>query len=118
MGTNVEIILVLATLVLFVSAVYGVTVWECRRSFKELEIGDQYLIVSRRNPRKHVVLTITELDSNKRTVSYNLRKTKSDTECYGEKTVGYKYFFLTSIQCNNATYVEYLGNTTSHWKNY
>lgn len=118
MGTNVEIILVLATLVLFVSAVYFVLDWECKRSFKELEIGDQYLIVSRRNPRKHVVLTITELDSNKRTVSYNLRKTKSDTECYGEKTVGYKYFFLTSIQANNATYVEYLGNITSHWKNY
>lgn len=118
MGTIGEIILVLATIILFVGAVYFVIDWECKRSFKELEIGDQYLIVSRRNPRNHVILTITELDSNKRTVSYNLRKTKSDTECYGGKTVGYKYFFLTSIQANNATYVEYLGNITSHWKNY
>lgn len=118
MGIIGEIILALAIILLLVGTIYTVVVWECKIAFKELEIGDQYLIVSRRNPRKQLVLTITELDSNKRTVSYNLRKTKSDTECYGEKTVGYKYFFLTSIHANNATYVEYLGNITSHCKNY
>lgn len=118
MGTIGEIILALAIISLLIGAIYAVTEWECKRSFKELEVGDQYLIVSRRNPRNHVILTITYLDSNNGTVSYNLRRSKSDTECFGEKTVGYKYFFLTSIQCNNATYVEYLGNTTAHWKNY
>lgn len=118
MGTIGEIILALAIIALLVGAIYFVIEWECKRSFKELKVGDQYLIVSRRNPRNHVILTITDLDSDNGTVSYNLRKTKSDTNCYGEKTVGYKYFFLTSIQANNETYVEYLGNITSHWKNY
>ena len=118
MGTACEIILALAIIALLLGVMYAVIAWECKRSFMKLEIGDQYLIVSRRNPRNHVILTITDLDSNNGTVSYNLRKTKSDAECYGEKTVGYKYFFLTSIQANNATYVEYLGNITSHWKNY
>lgn len=117
MGIIGEIILALAIVLLLVGAIYTVVVWECKRSFNALEVGDQYLLMSRRNPRNQVILTITDIDSSNRTVSYNLRKTKSDTECYGEKTVGYKYFFLTSIQSNNATYTEYLGNITTHCKN-
>lgn len=118
MGTITEGILAFVLIILIVGIMYSVLEWQCKKSFNELKIGDQYLIVSRRNPRKYVVLTITELDANNGTVSYNLRKTKTDTVCYGENTVGYKYFFLTSVLSNNATYVEYLGNNTSHLKNY
>ena len=111
METLGEISLALVVIVLFSGAIYALLM-DCKRSFKEAEVGDQYLIMSRRNPRKQVVLTITDIDTNKGTISYNLKKNKSDTDCYGEKTVGYKYFFLSTILSNNATYVEYLGNNT------
>ena len=117
MGIISEIIIALVLTAVLVGVIHILIDWQCKKSFNELKIGDQYLIVSRRNPRNYVVLTITELDTNNGTVSYNLRKTKTDTVCYGENTVGYKYFFLTTILSNNATYVEYLGNNTSHLKN-
>ena len=117
MGTIAESILAFVMIILIVGIMYSALEWQCKKSFNELKIGDQYLIVNRRNPRNYVVLTIIELDANNRTVSYNLRKTKTDTVCYGENTVGYNYFFLTTILSNNATYVEYLGNNTSHLKN-
>ena len=111
MGTLGEIILALVFIALFAGTIYAV-LRDCKRNFKEAEIGDQYLIMSRRNPRKQVVITITDIDTNKGTISYNLKKNKSDTDCYGEKTEDYKYFFLSTILSNNATYVEYLGNNT------
>ena len=121
MGTIDDIILAYVTLALAIFSVLAGLIYsaiaieyDCKRRFKLLEIGDQYLIVSRRNPRLYVYLTITDLDTNKGTVSYNLRNTKSDTNYYGEKTVGYRGFFLSSILSNNATYVEYLGNVTLH----
>lgn len=117
MGIISEIIIALVLTAVLVGVIHILIDWQCKKSFNELKIGDQYLIVSRRNPRNCVVLTITELDTNNGTVSYNLRKTKTDAACYGENTVGYKYFFLTSVLSNNATYVEYLGNNTSHLKN-
>ena len=114
MGTIAGNVLAFVMIIMLVGIIYSVLEWQCKKSFNKLKIGDQYLIVNRRNPRNYVVLTITELDTNNGIVSYNLRKTKIDTVCYGENTVGYKYFFLTSILSNNATYVEYLGNNTSH----
>lgn len=117
MGIISEIIIALVLTAVLVGVIHILIDWQCKKSFNELKIGDQYLIVSRRNPRNYVVLTITELDTNDGTVSYDIRKTKTDTACYGENTVGYKYFFLITILSNNATYVEYLGNNTSHLKN-
>ena len=117
MGTITESILAFVTIILIVGIMYSVLEWQCKKSFNELKIGDQYLIVNRRNPRNYMVLTVTELDTNNGTVSYNLRKAKTDTVCYEEITADYKYFFLTSILSNNETYVEYLGNNTSHLKN-
>ena len=117
MGTIAESILAFVMIILIVGIMYSVLEWQCKKSFNELKIGDQCLIVSRRKPRNYVVLTIIELDTNNGTVSYNLRKTKTATVCYGENTVGYKYFFLTAILSNSETYVEYLGNNTSHLKN-
>ena len=117
MGIISEIIIALVLTAVLVGAIHILIDWQCKKSFNELKIGDQYLIVSRRNPRNYVVLTVTELDTKNGAVSYNLRKTKTDTVCYGENTVGYKYFFLTSVLSNNVTYVEYLGNNTSHLKN-
>lgn len=111
MGTLGEFILTLAVIAMVFGVIYAL-IRDCKRNLNEAEIGDQYLIMSRRNPRKQVVLTITDIDTNKGTISYNLKKNKSDTNCYGEKTVGYKYFFLSTILSNNATYVEYLGNNT------
>lgn len=110
MGTIGEIILVLTIITTMIGLLYITIEYICKKDFNKLEIGDQYLIMSRRNPRLYVILTITDLNSNEGTVSFNLRKTKTDPYCYGENTVGYKYFFLTTILSNNATYVEYLGN--------
>ena len=111
MGTIGEFILTFVVIAMVFGVIYSL-LRDCKRNFNEAEIGDQYLIMSRRNPRKQVVLTITDIDTNKGTISYNLKKNKSDTESYGEKTEGYKHFFLSTILSNNATYVEYLGNNT------
>lgn len=117
MGTIAEIILALLITAVLVGAIYIVIDWQCKKSFKKLEIGDQYSIVIR-NPINQIILTITDLDMNKGTVSYNLRKNKTDDSCYDENTVSYKYFFLTLLQDNNVVCIEHIGNITSQWKNY
>ena len=77
MGIIGEIILALVICTAMIGLIYASIKYICNRDFNKLKVGDQYLIVSRRNPRLYVYLTVTDIDSNKRTVSYNLRKDKS-----------------------------------------
>ena len=117
METIIKILLVIVIIAFIVGVIYVVTELKCMKKYLQLEIGDQYLTVSRIDPKDRLLITVIGIDADKGTVTYNLRDPKNGANtCYGETTISYKRFFLTIAISKYSSDVEYLGNDISQWK--
>ena len=117
METIIKILLVIVIIAFIVGVIYVVTELKCMKKYLQLEIGDQYLTVSRIDPKDRLLITVIGIDADKGTVTYNLRDPKNGANtCYGETTISYKRFFLTIAISKYSSDVEYLGNNISQWK--
>ena len=117
METFIKILLVIVILAFIVGVIYVVTELKCMKKYLQLEIGDQYLSVSRIDPKDRLLITVIGIDADNGTVTYNLRDPKNGANtCYGETTISYKRFFLTITISKYSADVDYLGNNISQWK--
>lgn len=117
METFIKILLVIVILAFIVGVIYVITELKCMKKYLQLEIGDQYLSVSRIDPKDRLLITVIGIDADNGTVTYNLRDPKNGANtCYGETTISYKRFFLTIAISKYSADVDYLGNNISQWK--
>ena len=117
METIIKILLVIVIIAFIVGVIYVVTELKCMKKYLQLEIGDQYLTISRIDSKDRLLITVIGIDADKGTVTYNLRDPKNGANtCYGETTISYKRFFLTIAISKYSSDVEYLGNDISQWK--
>ena len=117
METIIKTLLVIVIIAFIVGVIYVVTELKCMKKFLQVEIGDQYLTVSRIDPKDRLLVTVIGIDADKGTVTYNFRDPKNGANtCYGETTISYKRFFFTIAISKYSSDVEYLGNDISQWK--
>ena len=117
METIIKILLVIVIFAFIIGVIYVVTELKCMKKYLQLEIGDQYLSVSRIDSKDRLLITVTGIDADNGTVTYNLRDPKNGANtCYGETTISYKRFFLTLAISKYSSDVDYLGNNISQWK--
>ena len=117
MKTIIKILLVIVIFAFIIGVIYVVTELKCMKKYLQLEIGDQYLSVSRIDSKDRLLITVIGIDADNGTVTYNLRDPKNGANtCYGETTISYKRFFLTLAISNYSSDVDYLGNNISQWK--
>ena len=117
METIIKILLVIVIFAFIIGVIYVVTELKCMKKYLQLEIGDQYLSVSRIDSKDRLLITVIGIDADNGTVTYNLRDPKNGANtCYGETTISYKRFFLTLAISKYSSDVDYLGNNISQWK--
>ena len=117
MKTIIKILLVIVIFAFIIGVIYVVTELKCMKKYLQLEIGDQYLSVSRIDSKDRLLITVIGIDADNGTVTYNLRDPKNGANtCYGETTISYKRFFLTLAISKYSSDVDYLGNNISQWK--
>ena len=117
METIIKILLVIVILAFIIGVIYVVTELKCMKKYLQLEIGDQYLSVSRIDSKDRLLITVIGIDADNGTVTYNLRDPKNGANtCYGETTISYKRFFLTLAISKYSSDIDYLGNNISQWK--
>ena len=117
METIIKTLIVIVILAFIIGVIYVVTELKCMKKYLQLEIGDQYLTVSRVDPKDRLLVTVIGIDADNGTVTYNLRDPKKGANtCYGETTISYKRFFLTIAISKYSSDVDYLGNNISQWK--